>query len=68
MTVAGTLMFIPAVLFAGAFAGYMVSEFFAFRGLARFLVMGIFFAGSIFEAMRLVRFTLALLKEENAGK
>jgi hypothetical protein len=68
VTVAGTIMFIPAVLFAGGFAGYMVSEYFVWRGLLRFCVMGIFFAGSVFEAMRLIRFALILMKEENAGK
>jgi len=30
--------------------------------------MGIFFAGGVFEAMRLIRFALALMKKENAGK
>jgi len=63
ITAAGVLLFVPAVLFAGAFSGYLISEYFALKPRFQMLVIGIFFAAAVFEVVRLIKFAWILSKK-----
>ena len=62
ITAAGVLLFVPAVLFGGAFSGYLISEYFALKPLLKLLVMGIFFGATVFEVIRLIKFAIRITK------
>jgi len=62
ITVAGIIIFIPAVLFAGGFAGYAVGEYCRLPPRLKFLLMLVFFAAAVGEAVRLIKFAWKISK------
>ncbi len=69
ITIGGALSFIPVFFIAGPWAGYLLGNYLMHRWGAPqfvlFICVGIGFAGSVREIIRIIRFTLSIEKKND---